>query len=535
MKVRIASVAWFLPGLIACACLSVAQAQVFLPGEPAAGAQNPSVDMDPDIFNTFTDSGGAARSDSQFNCTSDPMRPCHGGLLTRFANPSIDGDGNLVFDWQVKAAQPPETSVANFLTNRQRANLLGRLRLSFFINTGAFGSGSGNTAADWGPGCAVIEGAPIEELSLEGGTVAYATVGDLDDILQLQLANEQSVTQRSDFSLLERIVIPHDQYLQMARISCPVTNSSQPAKVAFSGLMMGEASQRIATAAGQSAALDIQRYAPIADNNLWYYPLDGSPAIVNAELGAASPGLAYLDLTFSEPVVLSGTDVFNGAVEMGGMQSTVAAVVEPPVGPVALTIDRVVHLSSTVVRVHLSDDLQTVAEGLSATSPYFVFVTPPATGIVDADTNNPLHSGDDWRLAVFFDHQAPRIEEAEVTANSESIELAFSEPVQFGVQFTGNPPVVSTYTTNAIPSPLPEDFRIVLRGADGAAIDEFSPATVSTSEDGSGGFTSLTLEMPPSPANPDGEYFATQTVDLRIAERLKDLTHPSLASVFYFR
>jgi hypothetical protein len=321
----------------------------------------------------------------------------------------------------------------------------------------------------------------------------------------------------------------------MAQVSCPVTDNSQPAKIAFTGRMMGQAFfQRLATAAGQSARSNTQQYATIADNNLWYYPLDGSPAIIDAELGAASPGLAYLDLTFSEPVVLSGTDVFNGAVEMGGMQSTVAAVVEPPVSPVALTIGRVLRISSTVVRIHLSDDLQTVAEGLSATGPYFVFVTPPATGIVDADTDSPLHSGDDWRLAVFFDHQAPRIEEATVTANSESIELAFSEPVQFGVQFTGDPPVVSAYATNAIPSPLPEDFRIVLRGEDGAAIDEFSPAAISTSEGGSVGFTSLTLEMPPSPANPDGEYFATQTVDVRIADRLKDLTHPSQASVFTF-
>ena len=533
MKVRIASAVWFLPGLIVCACLSIAQAQVFLPGEP--GGTQPPVDVDPDLYNTLTESGDPKRPSGQLRCgnpTLVPPRLCHGGLLTRFANPEIDSDGNLAFDWQIKAAQPPEeTDLGNFLTSGQLANLLGRLQLRLFINVDAFGTGSGNAANNWGPGCEVTAGVPLVTLAQTGGTVAYSSVQGAGDILQLQLANTQTLSQFTFagplLEALRNIVIPHDQYLQMARISCPVVDNSQPAKVAFTGFMMGTISQRIVTNAGTSGPLDIERYATIADNNLWYYPLDGNPAIVDAELGAG--GVAYLDLMFSEPVtVADGSDAFSGDIAMGNRESTDMTV---------LTIDRVVPIASTVIRIHLSDDLQTVAGDLSAASvagPYFVFVTPPATGITDGDSNT-LHTGDDWRLAVFFDHQAPRIEEATVGANSASIELTFSEPVQFGVQFTGEPPVVSAYGTTEIPAPNARDFRIVLRGEDGASLGEpFSPESISYSGDTSVGLTSLTLEMPPSPANTDGEYFATQTVDVRIADRLKDLTHPSQASVFTF-
>ena len=318
MKVRVALATGLLLGFVA--CLSVVQAQVYLPGIP--GTQAPANNIDPDFFNAITDSGSSNRAFSQFNC-GDNINPCVGGLMHRFDDPRVEareGGDWLVFDWQIKAAQPPETTeIGELLTEGKLANLFSRTRLNLYFNTAAFGTGTGRSPTDWGPGCVVDEGAAITALRnpLLSGTAAafYVQTGSAQDGLQLQLANTANIIEVLLPTLIDdltKVIIPHDRYLQMAEIACPIVTGGggQPAKVAFQGLMMSEDTQRIKNPlAASSAALDIQRYVTIATNNLWYYPLDGAPAIIDAELGAGGPGLVYLDLTFSEEVVAtSGGD-----------------------------------------------------------------------------------------------------------------------------------------------------------------------------------------------------------------------------------
>ena len=202
---------------------------------------------------------------------------------------------------------------------------------------------------------------------------------------------------------------------------------------------------------------------------------------------------------------------------------------EPNSDAVELTVSQVTRLSATVLRLHLEGNLATLAEELSPTdAPYFVFIDPPLAG-VEGQQGQALHSGDDWRLAVFFDHAAPYIQTAEVTVGSQSIEIAFNKPVQFGIEFDEALNTVSTASAGfSPPAPEADDFLIVHRRENGS-VEQFSPVEVETSQSLGGGITELTLVMPI-----DREYLPSETADVRIARRLKDPTHPSLASVFDF-
>ncbi len=550
MKVGITLVTGLLLGFIA--CLSVAQAQVYLPGLTSLG-QEPPGDIDPDIFGAFTDTG-FNRSNSQSDCGSR-LSPCVGGLMHQFYNPRIeqrDGAEKLVFDWQIKAAQPPETTdITELVNDGKLANLLARMRLLLYLNTAAFGKGAGEQSKDnWGPGCKSEESDVLAALRRAAGSrsVHYNKTGRDDDGLQMVLANTLGVSQEfldtfgDDFrALVESLILPHEEYRTMAEIACPIAGSNdQPARFAFQGLMMGEDGQRIKNPeALESRDEDTQSYAAIATNNLWYYPLDGAPAIIDAELGAGGPGLAYLDLTFSEEVVATSSGeetaafvaAFNATtISMAGMANFDNGA--PNSDAVELEVSRVTRLSSTVLRIHFEDDLRILAERVSPgllSSSYFVFITPPATGIEDVE-GRALHSGDDWRLAVFFDHAAPYIQTAEVSEEGRAIEIVFDKPVQFGIEFNVSllsPPTVITGSLS-LPSPSTGDFIIVRYRGDGSA-ERFSPVAVGTPQPPRDGITELTLVMPT-----DREYSQGDTFDVRIARRLKDPTHPSFASVFTF-
>ncbi len=512
--------------------LPVAQAQVYLPGIP--GSLAPAADVDPDLYNTFTDSGSSRRAESQIGCGD-----CFGGFRHRFSSPSVETRGSspwLVFDWQIKAALPKDLEdIEDFLTVQEEgtlANLLDQSRLNLYFNTEAFGPATGNAAADWGPGCIAETGPVLQAIAmLTPNGLAYS--GQADN-MQLLANNTVAITEiafpgvRPFFG---QLTIPHDSYALMLTISCPIRSADKPAQIAFQGTMMEETAQRLA-ANGSSGDLDIQRAASIPANNLWYYPLDGAPAIIDAELGAGGEQ-AYLDLTFSAPVAVSppdGAGVFDGAIHLAGMSDPDTGA--PTVTSATLTVSGVTYLSTTLLRLHLDADLREISADLQEisedTTPNFIFIIPPEEGIQGLDGDR-LHTGDDWRLAVFFDHEAPYITEAVVTEESRSIVITFSEPVQFGLEFDDSN---ASSTSSVFPAPSTADFVLVRRSSTGSFIDEFSPAGVMFAESpllASSGITTLTLEMPT-----DRKYLPSETVDVRIAERLKDPAHPSLASVFDF-
>ena len=89
---------------------------------------------------------------------------------------------------------------------------------------------------------------------------------------------------------------------------------------------------------GRAKRTTFNVYASIPANNLWYYPLDGAPAIIDAELGVGDAELGvggeqaypYLDLTFSAPVDVSlqdedGVGVFDDAIHLAGMSISIQA------------------------------------------------------------------------------------------------------------------------------------------------------------------------------------------------------------------
>lgn len=528
------------------AALPTVQAQVYLPG--VSGAQDPPTDVDPDIFRTFSDAGESRRSASQFNCAGERAgSDCYGIFFHRLANPGVDRDvvpPRLIFDWQVRAGQPPQTGIPRDIDTGTPGNFLQAVRLNLHFDPaviGLPGAVPGTRPGFWGPGCVAVPGDVLTGRGDAGSdsiTEGYASQADGLQLVATDNEARATVLQRSDFSGGARLyVIPHDRYVHMMRIHCPVQEDQegqpvgQPANIAFQAPMIGDTGQATDVT---GASL---RYASVASNNLWYYPLDGAPAIVDAELGHAGPEHAYLDLTFSTAVTTrDGTwsaEIFNqdpggtAPVSMGVAESTT------PADNTALTVRRVIPLSADVLRLYFDEDLHAVAAGLGDPNPV-VLIDPPEGIFSEAEPQAPLHTGTAWRLRVFFDYAAPYIKRAEVGPESRFIDVLFSEQVQFNVFFDevdGVPRATTRVNTESVlPPPEPEDFVIVHYRNDGT-VDRFNPSDVhipgQTSSPSPLLESSLRLVMPE-----EGEYAPGETVDIRLAERVKNLNHPGLGAAF---
>ncbi len=349
--------------------------------------------------------------------------------------------------------------------------------------------------------------------------------------------------------LANRFPGPSEDFLPVFRWSCPVTasNNDGPARLALEGRSFSQAEQL--TGAGSQS----ETYSMVADNNLWYYPLDSTPSIVNAELGNAqlADGF-YIDLWFSEGVygAPSGattiTPVTAGAFNFLQAQD-VSYPAKSPVSDPTVNDTRAMAAPSkvskpdggvlaggeTVIRLHYPSDQHPGAlfGASELTEEFTIGIQPPASGktIVDAD-GNELHGGTDWHMQVFYDRFAPHINRATVGPRSRYIDVTLNKNAKFGIRYN-NDDKSTPVITNVAPSPA--DFVIIHYDSSESTERRLSPSAIQThdGEDMFGrtfdeGLQALRLVMP------DGVYTSDDRVDIRIAEQVKDLRYPSLASVF---
>ncbi len=349
--------------------------------------------------------------------------------------------------------------------------------------------------------------------------------------------------------LANRFPGPSEDFLPVFRWSCPVTasNNDGPARLALEGRSFSQAEQL--TGAGSQS----ETYSMVADNNLWYYPLDSTPSIVNAELGNAqlADGF-YIDLWFSEGVygAPSGattiTPVTAGAFNFLQAQD-VSYPAKSPVSDPTVNDTRAMAAPSkvskpdggvlaggeTVIRLHYPSDQHPGAlfGASELTEEFTIGIQPPASGktIVDAD-GNELHGGTDWHMQVFYDRFAPHINRATVGPRSRYIDVTLNKNAKFGIRYN-NDDKSTPVITNVAPSPA--DFVIIHYDSSESTERRLSPSAIQThdGEDMSGrtfdeGLQALRLVMP------DGDYDSSDRVDIRIAEQVKELRYPSLGSVF---
>ena len=519
------------------------QAQVAIDTNPSRFTDlEPPIDIDPDIFRTLSEDG---RTRVAENCGG-----CTGIVKFKFDSTTIvlgsGGDANeLRFDIQIKAEQAPERGLDNV------AQII-----TAYINYGELAFGS--RQFDGGN----LSGQPATDAKCYFETIATDETFNLtfrqdegDEITFGHFANNigQLIYSRLGGTInANRYRIPHEDYDAIARISCAIEDASQPARIAFSAGVVSQTSQL-------GNGVPNATYAAVGDNHLWYYPLDGAPAIIDAEFGVSAQN-SYVDITFSEGVQKgdeSALTVENFASEEGGAVGRINIWVDDlddSTSTQALTIARIsrrdnspVQAGDEVVRVHFDQDILAIQEtsGGDPFAPAYLIIAPVATTTMDITDSegNALHAdansgSDDWKLRVWFDSNAPYIETAEVGPSSQYIDITFSSPVKFAVEFGATGPMLRDIRLLNDVGPSVEDFIVTHYDASEGVektinlqrVEIIESGVVRTSPGvGDDGAETLRLVLP-------AEYDQTSadTVDIRIAERVKDPTHPSLSPIFAY-
>ncbi len=551
---------------------AVAHAQLLLPTDDVAEVDAERSDTDPQlIWEGFAHTAGT-NPEGQCEVGANGRR-CTGIIEQRIGNLIVEDDGRITFDLQIRSLEPPDPdidfvdgiNVGTSISDEVRGNLLHSLSLNLRWNPAALDL---RPPAD--ADCAYTPQDSLGDTDLFGilplvspSLVTYdaGQVGGISD----NGPDRQVLPSGEVYDL----AISSGAFQSVVSVTCPagsVTDNTLPMQFAFgntfnAGTRVAQLTSIVSTAGDDS----FLPYALRAENQFWYYPLDGLPAITDAEMGnALDEDGFYIDLTFSEPVYgdTGGTSALTPAAfdflvvreenptflanavsgerihrirQLASEEGTVAMGVPvsvTKVGGGALTGDEV------VVRLHFAETdhpliLRAVGESVlndgvidTDTVPHISSIgIRPTAGeeIYDAD-GNQLHGGNDWWMVVLHDRYAPYVTDAVVSLASRHIDLTFSKPVRFEIQYDETAPDTPNILDS---SPEADDFEIIHYDASGSGEPAIlTPESVAVLMRDTVGTTRVRVVLPP------GEYTAEDTVDVRLARKLEDPQFPSLATVF---
>lgn len=498
----------FLAGcLIGISVACVSHAQIYLPSADVS-VEHP-IDIDPDILRAVTDEAGGLAPRTSRNCASGST-PCHGILYSRF-DARIDAPSGgsasptFVFEHRIRVGQDATSSYPNYL------QAVGEY---IIYSPTVFGERQFEGMGD----CTQDSAGFTALTSLVGGLVNTSRF--------IAAANFANISQSITGPTLSSYVIPYDSagggYVTVNTISCAIKDVSVPANVAFQAITIDQNQQVL-------AAGSFVNYAPVAENNLWYYPLDNRPAIVDLEVGGGGDNF-YVDVTFSEGVELSGGNPVSSAqfeVHLVGRTTPLSSRTDEMISVDDATRPggAPVQAGDTVVRLRLGNPTEAASR---ITDPNILVSVWPKSEIIAEDSKEAIHTGEEWWVRAWYDHRAPYIKTAVVGGGSEFVDITFNRGVKFEVSFNRN----EADLTGTAP-PTVDDFVIRFYDRSEGTVQDHLPARVTVMDAGgiqaAAGVTQLQLGMP---AEVIRDYDPIDTIDIRTAQKQKDPTHPSLASVF---
>ena len=523
-------------------------------------------EIDPSLFDLYVDTRAGGRT---FACETRNT-PCTGVISFRFNNVRVEG-GRLKWDSEVRAEVEP---LAIFGTDPVSAdapaNIFEGLEIYTHLNFDVFGADPFPPRGDRTVGEGTCENPDFSD-GLLGGTVSLAQPVFASFLSGYSILSERYrsalaatgpgnvLTVPSLAALYAVFPRPSEDWGKLSSYSCEIASGQEdkPARLAFhsSGWLLTR--QMV----GATAPI---KYTVRAANQYYWFPLDGAPAIVDAWVGNAlvdtrdsnipasgQPGY-YIDVTFSEGVwgdASSTTAVQASAFDFLSIEQVVFTNAEPsmvedtfPITPLRVTKPGggALEGGETVVRLVFSQgdhpnflgDLPDDADTLFAIRPMDMEAIYDASG-------NRLHGGSDWHVRVLHDRFAPYVAGANVTAETDNngdetgnlkIDLRFSEQVKF-----------ERNIAESLTEPSTEDFVIIHYDVSESSsayitVSEVEMLGVLTAESSAGagdqqGAIGVRLLL-----EPPGEGFSPEdTVDVRIAERVKNPDYPTLASIFTAR
>ena len=507
----------------------ISVSQVYLPS--ADLTIDPPVEFDPDILRTFTDESGGANARDSSSCGG-----CRGIIYSRLGDVEITQESppRFVFDYQIRAGQSATDDFPNYLQSVGAIIIYGSR--AFGENQFEPANNGDCTVEDrdqFTAGTSIRGGFVDTGASLASGVFLNAGLGPPTLLTSPPVKGETYVIEESDFRTV-------------TTISCEIKDSSAPANVAIQARTITENQQSLEDGS-------YLEYAPVAENNLWYYPLDESPAIIDVEASGGGDHF-YIDVTFNKGISKAdGTAVgmaeFAGAVTLIPRTTAYGADRSADRSTHTLTLASVtkpggafVKAGDTVIRLRFNEDPADEAAKVMTDDPNILLSVEPPDNMIYAedDTQDPktaeLHRGEEWWVRAWYDHRAPYIMTAEVGGGNSYVDVAFSQPVKFDFSFDANTPpqAVMTGTT----APEPEDFVIRYYDRSADMFTDHQPDAIQM-QDPSGapintmpatGVTRLRVMMPSSIPS----YGPGDTLDIRTAQRQENPDHPSLASVFIY-
>lgn len=518
------------------------QAQLYLPSETPAGVGPPNDGTDPDVFKRITDDLGGAEF------TRNSSRVDSVGIMRyRFTDVRVipvDGTSDRVaLKIQIKAGQPPGATGAEIMDAPDK---LGNALLSAGFDL-VYGAAlfrniyQGTEPA--GMRCVEADADFLEATGSSPGERLSASISNFGpNLVRVDLANPS--LEAGALTAGGYYEVDHEAWTTIVNMDCPILDTRAPLNLAFGPRTVLNTRQK--TGDGQS-----RYYVGYAENNLWYQPLDGEPAIIDAEAGGGG-AFFYIDVTFSKGVVDAdgnaiGVDEFTGAVSFVNRDSgisdtklvemTIESVTRPGGAPVQAG-DSVVRLNFTNhPAAQIDNVLLNQAEGALALDDFNVMISIiPGNDLIYAqDGSGELKRGADWWVRVWYDFLAPYISAAEVAPGSAHVDIGFDRGVKFEVSFDSNDPRQAVMTGTRAPEP--GDFVIRHYDRSAGTVKDYPPADVldnvgnEVTVQASAGETALRLVMPQEILN---QFDLDDTIDIRIARRQKDIENPGLGSVFVY-
>ena len=491
--------------------------------------------IDPSLLDHYTGEG-LRRSPTCSRIVSGVTQFCEGGVLHyRFNNVSVDSTNTFSFDVEIRAEDLPVAEIGSIDANNP-GNVVGVLQVWLHLNTDVVGENPD------GSNCGEVDSArgflnPAGEAFPDGGMSSNGAPPIINDSwLSTFFAtgpNDAGTAAAGGYR-----IIPNE-WTNIMRRTCTINagQEGKPARLAFNARMYGGSRQLV----GASTAIT---YATRVDNQFWYFPLDGVPAILEIEVGnGIANELFYMDVEFSEGVY--GTTSASGPVEASAFnffsvseaQFTNGQVTETtrvgttfaPTSAVSLNGEALVG-GETVVRLYFAEAHHPNVRSDVTPGRDTIFAATPssATETIYDSEGNQLRGGPDWHLQVKHDRFAPYISEATVGLANQYIDVTFSEAVKFDIAFNAGQPTTPMITNTP---PAPNDFVVIHHSAltsrsTEIAVSIVTPTMTVTDATLEDGLTALRLGLPAGASSPE------DTFDIRIAEQVKDRRWPSLASVF---
>ena len=555
------------------------------PPSDASGAINANAvyNTDPSLLDHIAED----RSRRVEGCIDNFQTNCQGLLQFRFSDVRVTSDV-LSYTVDMRALSAPTGYPGGGGPNNlpdidadNLGNVIRNLAIGNTVSEAAFGLNPHFNAAIGGTGQCTISDAQGGFLESSGAFEVSAVNPDGNDLgaaLRIGTAGVNSswssVLAAVPFLFLGsrphlNAIIPtptpgNDAWVSVFSRTCTVISgqASNPARLALTGSIFSEVTQQIASNVGPP-------FAGQATNQMWHYPLDGEPAIIDVQIGnAIVDDQFYVDVTFSEGVFGSNSadapvdfsefgffgidrvrfldrasdgigpgDQFIGREGFGSNPVIITDTSAPGVNVAGIAPVRAEKVGGgaleggeETIRLFFNADVHplnhaSLTDYVAGSTRTITWAVRPQgdESIYDAD-GNQLHGGSDdtdeagkWHLRVLHDYNAPHITAAEVAPASASIELTFSEAVWF-------------HPTDAAVDPSAADFVLTRYNDTNDSLDgqfltvESVAATRNTDTNVVGVTLALASATPP--------LSSEDRVDIGFAQQVKDVTIPSAASVF---